>query len=169
MDMIESQHAMAIHEDVGNDAQLSIETGENAEESAKVDEEDELSANQIRVTRKVNSNTTIEALHFKPPSLSCMMVPLYRLVAMPIVRLTLFSNLASLEANFVHGYWEVAVVFNLSTTNEGGLVDKVIDEDLQSWGPLWYAVNTCFEDYLSSVPELRDLKDVKFSVCDGNH
>jgi hypothetical protein len=98
-----------------------------------------------------------------------MMVPLYRMVAMPIVRPTLSSDLALLEADFVHGYREGAAVFYLSTTNEGGLVEKVSDEDLQSWGLLWCVVNTCFKDYLSSVPELRHLKGVKFSVCDGNH
>jgi hypothetical protein len=98
-----------------------------------------------------------------------MMVPLCRMVAMPIVRPTLSSDLASLEADFVHGYREGAVVFYLSTTNEGGVVEKVTDEDLQSWGSLWCAVNTRFEDYLSSVLELRHLKGVKFSVCDGNH
>jgi hypothetical protein len=98
-----------------------------------------------------------------------MMVPLCRMVAMPIVRPTLSSDLASLEADFVHGYREGAAMFYLSTTNEGGVVEKVTDEDLQSWGPLWCVVNTRFEDYLSSVLELRHLKDVKFSVCDGNH
>jgi hypothetical protein len=49
---------------------------------------------------------------------------------MPIMRSTLSSDLASLEADFVHGYREGAAVFYLSTTNEGGLVEKVIDEDL---------------------------------------
>jgi hypothetical protein len=95
-----------------------------------------------------------------------MMVPLYRLVAMPIVRMTLFSDLALLGADFDHGYREGAAVFYLSTTNEGGLVEKVTYEDLQSW---WCAVNTRFEGYLSFVPELRHLKDIKFSVCNGNH
>jgi hypothetical protein len=61
-----------------------------------------------------------------------MMVPLYRLGAMPIVRPTLSSDLASFEADFVHGYWEGAAVFYLSITNEGGLAEKVTDEDLQS-------------------------------------
>jgi hypothetical protein len=98
-----------------------------------------------------------------------MMVPLCRLVAMPIVQPTLSSDLASLEADFVHGYREGAAVFYLSTTNEGGLVEKVTDEDLQSWGLLWCAVNTRFEDYLTSILELRHLKGVKFSICDGNH
>jgi hypothetical protein len=49
---------------------------------------------------------------------------------MPIVRPTLSSNLASLKDNFVHAYQEGADVFYLSTTNEGGQVDKVMDEDL---------------------------------------
>jgi hypothetical protein len=133
---------------------------EDAQESPGVDEEDELSADQIRISRKVISIATIEALRLKPSSLSSMMVPLCRLVAMPIVRPTLSSNLASLEADFVHGYREGAAVFYLSTTNEGGLVEKVIDEDLQSWGPLWCTVNTHFEDYLSFVPKLRHLKGV---------
>jgi hypothetical protein len=97
------------------------------------------------------------------------MVSLCKMVAMPIVQPTLSSDLASLEVDFVHGYREGVAVFYLSTTNEGGLVEKVTDEDLQSLGPLWCAVNTRFEDYLSSVPELRHLKDIKFSVCDGNH
>ena len=77
------------------------------------------------------------------------MVPLCRLVAMPIVWLTLSSDLAWLEVDFVYDYQEGAVVFYLFTTNEGGLVDKVFDEDLQSWGPLWCAVNIGFEDYMS--------------------
>jgi hypothetical protein len=45
----------------------------------------------------------------------------------------------------------------------------VTDEDLASWGPYWYTVNTRFKKYLSSVLGLRDLRGVKFSVCDGNH
>jgi hypothetical protein len=116
--------------DVGDDAQSSIGAGEDVEESTEVDEEDELLANQIRVSRKVNSIATIEALRLKPSSLSRMMVPLCRMVAMPIVRSTLSSDLASLEADFVHGYREGAAVFYLSTTNEGGMVDKVTNEDL---------------------------------------
>jgi hypothetical protein len=44
--------------------------------------------------------------------------------------------MASLEADFVRGYQEGAVVFYLSTTSEDGVVEKVTVEDLQSWGPL---------------------------------
>jgi hypothetical protein len=132
MVMGDSPTIMLAHEDVGDDAHLSIEAIEDAQESPGVDEEDELLADQIRVSRKVNSIATIEALRLKPSSFSRMMVPLYRMVAMPIARPTLSSDLASLEADFVHGYREGPVVFYLSTTNEGGLVEKVYDEDLQS-------------------------------------
>jgi hypothetical protein len=88
---------------------------------------------------------------------------------MPIVRPTLSSDLASLEDEFMHGYLDGAAVFYLPITNEGGQIEKVTDEDLVSWGPYWRAVNARFEEFLSSVPGLRDLRDVKFSVCDGNH
>jgi hypothetical protein len=86
------------------DAQPSIEAEEDAEESFEVDEEDELSTDQIRATRKVNSIATIEALWLKPSSLLGMQVSLCRMVAMPIVRPTLSSDLASFEDDFVHGY-----------------------------------------------------------------
>jgi hypothetical protein len=44
-----------------------------------------------------------------------------------------------------------------------------MDEDLASWGPYWRAVNARFEEFLSSIPGLKELRGVKFSVCDGNH
>jgi hypothetical protein len=62
MVMGDSLTIMAAHEDVGDDAQPSIEAMEDAQESPAVDEEDELSADQIRVSGKVNSIATIEAL-----------------------------------------------------------------------------------------------------------
>jgi hypothetical protein len=60
-------------------------------------------------------------------------------------------------------------VFYLSITNEAGQIEKVMDEDLASWGPYWRVFNDRFEEFLSSVPRLRELRGVKFSVCNGNH
>lgn len=71
---------------------------------------------------KVNSIATIEVLCLKPSSLSRTPVHLCRLVSMPCVGPTLFSDLALLEDNFVHGYQEGMAVFYLSMTNEGSLV-----------------------------------------------
>jgi hypothetical protein len=164
-----SPSAVAVHLVGSEDDQPSIDAEEDDDESVGVDEEDELSTDQIRATRKVNSIATIEALCLKPSSLSRMRVPLCRMVAMPIVRPTLSSDLASLEDDFVHGYREGAAVFYLSITNEAGQIEKVSDEDLVSWGPYWRAVSARFEEFLSIVPGLRGLKNVKFLVCDRNH
>jgi hypothetical protein len=109
--------------DESKDAQPSIDAEEDNMESPWVDDEDELSTDQIRASKKVNSITTIEALRLKPSSLSCMQVPLSRMVPMSIVRPILSSNR------------EGAAVFYLSITNEGGQIEKVTDEDLTSWGP----------------------------------
>jgi hypothetical protein len=76
--------AVANQIDGSEDAQPSIEAKEDAVESTEVDEEDEFSADQIQVNRKVNSIAAIEALCLKPSSLSRMTVPLCRMVAMPI-------------------------------------------------------------------------------------
>jgi hypothetical protein len=64
------------HINGNEDVQPSIEVEEDADESAKVDLEDGLPADQIRATRKVNSIATIEALYLKPTSLSRMPVSL---------------------------------------------------------------------------------------------
>jgi hypothetical protein len=117
---------------------------------------------------KANLIATVEALHLKPTSLSRMPIPLCRLFAMPIVRPTLSSDVALLEKDFVYGFQEGAAMFYLFTTNEAGLIDKVLDENLQSCSPLWYSSNDRFKDYLSSIA-LKHLKGVKFSICDGVH
>jgi hypothetical protein len=91
------------------------------------------------------------------------------MVPMPIMKPILSLDLASLKNEFVHGYRDGAAMFYLSITNEGGQIEKVTDEDLASWGPYWRAVNAQFEEFLSSVIGLRELRDVKFLVCDGNH
>jgi hypothetical protein len=62
---------------------------EDPDESAEVDEEGELSSDQIWASKKVNSNATVEALCLKPSSLLQMPVPLYRMVAMPLMRPTM--------------------------------------------------------------------------------
>jgi hypothetical protein len=68
-----SLSAIADHNmDGSEDAQPSIDVEEDNIESLGVDEEDELSTNQIRASKKVNSIATIEALRLKPTSLSRM-------------------------------------------------------------------------------------------------
>jgi hypothetical protein len=92
----DSPSAVTVHLVGSEDAQPSIDAEEDDDdESVGVAEEDELSTDQIRATKKVNSIATIEALRLKPSSLSRMRISLCRMVAMPIVRPTLSSDLAS--------------------------------------------------------------------------
>ena len=74
--------------DGSEDAQPSIDAEEDNIESPRVDEEDELSIDQIRASKKVNSIATIEALQLKPSSLSCTQVLQCRMIPMPILRPT---------------------------------------------------------------------------------
>jgi len=61
------------------------------------------------------------------------------MVAMPMVRPTLQSDLAKLEQKFVHGYREGTVVFYVSLTNEDGRTQEITAKDKEAWGPLWNA------------------------------
>jgi len=91
------------------------------------------------------------------------------MVAMPMVRPTLQTDLAKLEQEFVHGYREGAAVFYVSLTNEDGKTQEITAEDKDAWGPIWNAQNDAFNLYLLSVPELASFTNLMFFVCDGNH
>ena len=57
------------------------------------------------------------------------------MVAMPMVRPTLSTDLAKLEQEFVHGYREGSSVFYVTLTDEEGNVREVTDADKASWVP----------------------------------
>jgi len=88
---------------------------------------------------------------------------------MPMVRPTLASDLAKLEQEFVHGYRDGASVFYVTTTNEDGKTQDVLEADKASWGPIWNAKNDAFNTILLSNPNLACFTNLMFFVCDGNH
>ena len=55
------------------------------------------------------------------------------MLAMPMVRPTLSSDLAKLEQKFVHGYTEGASVFYVTITNEEGKTHEVTEAYEASW------------------------------------
>ena len=124
---------------------------------------------EIRNRQKLNSVSTITSLRFQPVSSSRFCIPLCRMLAMPMVRPTLASDLAKLEQEFVHGYREGASVFYVTTTNEDGKTQEVLEADKVSWGPIWNAKNDVFNTFLFSDPHLAHLTNMMFFVCDGNH
>jgi len=140
---------------VGDDAQFLVDD--------LVDED------EIRTRQKLNSVSTIANLRFQPFSLSRFFIPLCRMVAMPMVRPTLASDLVKLEQEFVYGYREGAAVFYVTTTNEDGNTQEVVEADRASWGPIWNAKNDVFNKFLLSDPHLAHLTNMMFFVCDGNH
>lgn len=161
----------------GNQPSLGVEDEENSlTEHLGEDDDDleegveiEIDLDEFRGRQKLNSVATISSLRMKPTSSSRFFIPLCRMVAMPMVRPTLQSDLAKLEHEFVHGYREGAAVFYVSLTNEDGKTQEVTAADMESWGPLWNAQNEIFNAYLESVPELKCLTNLMFFVCDGNH
>ena len=94
------------------------------------------------------------------------------MVAMPMVRQCLASDLTKLEQEFVHGYRDGSAVFYVSNTNEQGELREVTQEDLALWGPLWRQRNEQFNRYLQEMPALRQFTNSMFLVCtphSGNH
>ena len=87
---------------------------------------------EIQTRQKLNSVATITSLRFQPITSSRFSIPWCRLLAMPMVRPTLASDLAKLEQEFVHGYREGASVFYVTTTNEDGNSHEVIEADKAS-------------------------------------
>jgi hypothetical protein len=143
---------------------LEVEEESLADDSHFLGDEDE-----IRTRQKLNSVATISSLRVQPSSSTRFSIPLCRMLAMPMVRPTLASDLAKLEQEFVHGYREGASVFYVSTTNEEGKTQEVTEADKASWGPIWVARNDVFNSFLLLDPNLASLTNLMFFVCDGNH
>ena len=124
---------------------------------------------EIHAQQKFNLVATITSLRFQPISSSRFSIPLCRLLAMPMVRPTLASNLAKLEQEFVHGYRAGASIFCATTTNEDGQTQEVIEVDKAYWGPIWNVKNDVFNTFLLSDPHLARFTNLMFIVCNENH
>ena len=91
------------------------------------------------------------------------------MVPMPMVKLTLSCDLDYLEHEFSKGYKDEAIVFYVTTTDEARESLEFMEEEIEKWDPLWKEQNDIFNASVSSQPELRFLKNLKFYVCNGNH
>ena len=155
--------AMDVSLDISDDVQDEDEEMLGDRDPFEGDEDD------IRSRQKLNSVATISSLRFQPLSSSRFNIPLCRMLAMPMVRPTLSSDLGKLEQEFVHGYRDGASVFYVSLTDEEGRTHQVSEADKASWGPIWNSKNDVFNSFLRSVPELANFEKLMFFVCDGNH
>ena len=155
----------------GKRSDMDIVEDVHVGEEESLGDDDHFAGNEdeIRTRHKLNSVATITNLRFQPINSSRFFIPLCRMVAMPMLRPTLASDLAKLEQEFVHGYREGAAVFYVTTTNENGKTKEVTKADKASWGPIWDAKNDVFNSFLLSNPALAGLTNLFFFVCDGNH
>jgi hypothetical protein len=153
------------------DVSLDISEDGHDEDEDMIEDRDtyEGDGDDIRSCQKLNSVATISRLRVQPLSSSRFNIPLCRMLAMPMVRPTLSSDLSKLEQEFVHGYRDGASVFYVSLTDEDGRTHEVSEADKASWGPIWEAKNDEFNSFLQSVPELAGYETLMFFVCDGNH
>jgi hypothetical protein len=151
------------------DTDMDDDGGEDQDESLNDDDQFGDDEDEIRTRQKLNSVATISSLRFQPSTVSRFSIPLCRLVAMPLVRPTLQSDLDKLEQEFVHGYRDGAAVFYVTLTDEHGSSQEVTSAVKEKWGSIWNEQNKEFNMYLLSVPELSHMENLMFFVCDGNH
>jgi hypothetical protein len=130
---------------------------------------DGASEDDIRRSQKMNTVAALAAVRLQPANISRHMIPLCRLVVMPMVRPTLQCDLVKLEQEFVHGYHEGACVFYVSLTNEQGVGEHVTSKHRSEWGSIWQSESNKFDEYLDSQDSLRFMKGKMFFICDGNH
>ena len=121
---------------------------------------------EIRKAQTLDIVKIIASMRLTSNDLYQMKIPLCRLIPMPIVQLTLSSDLFALENQFSRGYVEGAQVCYVSIPDEKG--KQVMFSEQEEWGPLCNEVNNEFNQCLQSGP-LANLVDYKFFVYEGNH
>ena len=75
----------------------------------------------------------LKELEFALGGKALLNIPLVRMIFLQVVRPTLASDIAKLQADFVHGYRAGAAVFYVSTCNVEGLSANVKDKDRLGW------------------------------------
>jgi hypothetical protein len=125
---------------------------------------------KFRKSQKIDSNSFIRSLYFKPVTRKCeLLIPLCRMIALPLVRPILQSDIRRLEQDFIDGYRGGDRCFYVSTTNDQGASMDVSSVVSDSWSSHWIQRNKEFEEYLLSDPDLAFLSNKMFHVWDGNH
>ena len=157
----------------GRQPSIGDEYGGDEEDDEEIDVgaelEEGVTEDELRRIQKGDSIDILSELRMKPKDLFRLHIPLIRLVAMPMVRPTLACDITKLEQEFVGGYCDGAAVFYMSITNEEGQSEELSDVEMSNWDPIWREKNELFTRYLDSRRETKDMKNLKFFICDGNH
>ena len=151
----------------------NVDVGGKGEDPLGVDDTDDeekgLTEDELWRIQKGDSIDILSELRMKPEDLFRLHIPLCRLVAMPMIRPILAYDITKLEQEFAGGYRDGAAVFYVSITNEEGQSEEFSDVEMSNWDPIWREKNELFTCYLDSRRELKQMKNLKFFICDGNH
>lgn len=136
---------------------IGVDGDDDDDDSPIIQSVDGANEDDIRRSQKMNTVAALAALRLQPANISRHMIPLCRLVVMPMVRPTLQCDLVKLEQEFVHGYREGACVFYVSLTNEQGVGEHVTSKHRSERGPIWQSGSDKFDE--SRFPRLTTVHE----------
>jgi hypothetical protein len=126
--------------------------------------------NSILLSETPNTQSRIERLRFQPRHKSRLLIPLCRMVCLPVVRPFLKNDVMKLASHFIkNGYMEGNGVFYVASEDNDGKTKDVTPEIKSSWSHHWVRVNDEFESMLATDPILNVFCGKMFHVWDGNH
>ena len=111
----------------------------------------------------------LKRLEFAIDGKALLNIPLLCMISLQVVSPALVSDIAKLQADFVHGYQIGATVFYVSMTNVEGVSVFVTHDDRFKWDVHWRAKDEVFERQIWKDLVLKKLTNKFFFVWDGNH
>lgn len=118
----------------------------------------------------VNTASRLETLKWQPRTKCKMLIPLCRMISLPVVRPYLKNDVLTLASHFMKcGYMEGNGYFYVALENNFGVTVDVTPEITGSWSAHWVKVNEQFEKRLLEDDDLKVFSNKMFMVWDGNH
>ena len=114
-------------------------------------------------------NPVVENLQFQPTSKSKFFILLCRLLSMPLVRPTLFSDVLKLKEGFIHRYRSGSAIFYISVVNNEIETEDVTSELMNSWNIYWKNASAKFDEFLKENDVHNKFVGKTFWVWDENH
>lgn len=123
---------------------------------------------RVRQKQKPDSFKFLSSLQVHP-SHSRVLVPLCRLIPLPLVRPILDQDVKKLEAEFIHGYRSGDRPLYVSVFNDVGLEVNVTPQVTSTWSIHWQEASKKFDNLVEHDTELQVLHGKMLFVWEGNH
>ncbi len=123
---------------------------------------------RLRQQQKPDSFKFLSGLQVHP-SHSRVLIPLCRLIPLPLVRPILEQDVKKLEAEFIHGYRSGDRPLYVSVFNDTGLDVNVTPQVTSTWSSHWHEASMNFDNLVEHDTELQILHGKMLFVWEGNH